>query len=128
MGDAYDRLHDLERKKRNLENDCRAVLRLRLMRFSLRLGDDRGALMWRIIGVFAFHGEGNCFLRLNGDPNGTSPFTERRAVRIACRFRRSSAQPNPASEATIRPRSWVQPLMGSGNAVCFAPAEQKRTR
>jgi len=32
QGDAYDRLHDLERKKRDLENDRRAVLRLRLMR------------------------------------------------------------------------------------------------
>jgi len=57
MGDAYDRLHDLERKKCNLENDCRAVLRLRFVRLSLRLGDDRRALMWWVIGVFAFHGE-----------------------------------------------------------------------
>lgn len=72
QGDAYDRLHDLQRKKRNLENDCRAVLRLRLMRLSLRLGDDRRALMWWVIGVFAFHGDGKISPWLNDDPDGAA--------------------------------------------------------
>jgi len=70
MSDAYDRLHDLEREKRDLENDCRAVLRLHLLRFSLRVGDDRRAFMWWVIGMFAFHGDGKLL-----------PATERRPER-----------------------------------------------